>query len=264
MFDTGIFEQQLQSTWVGKTLLYFEELESTNTYAKKLSRTESLHGAVILADAQTRGRGQHAKPWYTQAGENLTFSLIFEPSSSDRFIVLALACALAVLETCQDVTGESFSLKWPNDILYNGRKICGLLTEVVYNGQKVDRAIIGIGLNVNQSDFPEEIRHTATSLYHIRKTHSSREALLGHILSKIEYYYRLWNQSEVKLVHAINKKIIGYGEWVHLRVNGDEWKEEFKFLGINETGSLLVLNKDLEVNTFSYEQIRVHFNHSES
>ena len=262
MFESKLFESQLSTSWLGKCLVYFEELESTNTYAKKLKSHESLHGTIILTDAQVAGRGQHARIWNTDPGVNLTFSLVLEPTPADRFIVLTLACALAIAEINEETTGQLFALKWPNDVMHQGRKICGLLTEVVYNGNSVDRVIIGIGLNVNQQEFPAELDQKATSLIHLTEAEIPREVLLTRILSKIEFYYRMWERSDIELLKLINKKLIGYGQWCQLKVNGEMLDGEYKFLGVNESGALLVLNKDLEVNTFSYEQVRVYFDSS--
>ena len=264
MFDVSLFKQQLNTSWLGQELLHFEELPSTNSYAKKLESSSGLHGSVILTDFQTSGRGQYNRIWKTEPGQNLTFSLVLEPKENNRFIVLTLACALAIAEVCEQETKSKFDLKWPNDVVQNGQKICGLLTEAVYNGNEVDRVVIGIGLNVNQEKFQEELSQTATSLYKFTEKDSSREALLARIFSKLEYYYRLWEVGELELIKRINKKLIGYGHWAQLTVDGNMLEGEFKFLGVNETGALLVLNKELEVNTFSYEQVRVHFDPQKS
>jgi BirA family biotin operon repressor/biotin-[acetyl-CoA-carboxylase] ligase len=259
VFDQQLFKEKLNTSWLGRNFQYVDKLESTNTYAKKLKSDESLHGCVVLTEHQTGGRGQYQRFWYTQAGLNLTFSLIFEPKSSDRFTVLTLACALAVAEVCEELTGKSAPLKWPNDVLFDGRKICGLLTELIHSGNEVDRAVIGIGLNVNQVDFPAELAHSATSIYQHTKEVVPREKLLSRLLTKIEYYYRLWDSFDIDLIKKVNKRLLGYGLWSKLEVNGEDLPGEFKFLGVNESGALLVLNKDLEVNTFSYEQVRVQF-----
>lgn len=260
MFDTSLFQQSLTTSWLGQELLYYEELTSTNSIAKKFGDTASFHGTVILTDNQTGGRGQYNRVWNTQPDKNLTFSLVLQPKQNNRFIVLTLAFALALAEVCEEETRQKFQLKWPNDVVHKGRKVCGLLTEAVYNGNDVDRVVVGIGLNVNQSEFPDELSETALSLYQVKKNEFSRELLLARIFSKLEYYYRLWEQGDFQLLKNINKRLIGYGQWAQLTVDGASLDGEFKFLGINESGALLVLNKELEVNTFLYEQVRIHVN----
>jgi BirA family biotin operon repressor/biotin-[acetyl-CoA-carboxylase] ligase len=152
------------------------------------------------------------------------------------------------------------SLKWPNDVICDGKKIAGLLTEVIHNGNKVDRVIVGIGLNVNQVKFEEELQTTATAMKLISGKEEPREQLLCDILTRIEYNYQRWVNNSVELVKEINPKLQGYGDWVTLEVDGKSSSDKKKFLGMNELGSLQVLNKELGVDTFSYEQIRVLVN----
>lgn len=241
--------------------MYYSELDSTNSFAKQLDKAKNWHGTLVLADHQSKGRGQYERVWHTQHSKNLTFSLVFEPKNTDRLLVLALACSLAVAEVSEDATGELFSIKWPNDILHENAKLSGLLTETQFNGNLLSRLVIGIGWNINQDKFDGELESVATSLAIIAGKEYPRELLLQRLLTKIEFYYRLWEQQEIELIKKINKKMIGYGEWAQLTVDSKPLDGEFKFLGVNERGNLMVLNKDLEVNTFLYEQIRVRFLH---
>jgi BirA family biotin operon repressor/biotin-[acetyl-CoA-carboxylase] ligase len=243
---------------LGRSFFFYPELDSTNSYAKQMSRVDTLHGALILTDDQRRGRGQYERNWEATPGQNLTFSLVFEPTDRNRLTLLSLACALAVSDVCASQIDCNFCLKWPNDILCDGKKLGGLLTEAIFNGNILDRVIIGIGLNVNQVKFSEELEDIATSLRSVGGQKFSREKLLAVILSKVEYYYRLWSTREIELIRSINKKLLGYGNWTRLNVNGADRDGKFKFLGVNENGQLVVLNKDLEVDTFSYEQVRIH------
>lgn len=260
MFNTDLFEKELSTSWLGRELFFFDELGSTNTFAKNLIGDGSLHGALIITDHQTHGRGQYERSWETNSGENLTFSIVFEPGNGNRLTVLTLACALAVAEQLEDITKQQVELKWPNDVLVNENKIAGLLTEASFNGNKFKRVVIGIGLNVNQTEFSDELTDWATSIKNLTKDDSSREKLLARLLTRIEYYYRLWESVDIELIKKINKRLIGYGKWTSISVDSDLLDGEYKFLGINESGQMVVLNKELEVNTFSYEQVRVHFN----
>lgn len=222
-----------------------------------MSRIEALHGALIISDAQSAGRGQHQRTWQSEAGENLTFSLVFEPSNQHRLTILTLACALAVADVCGEQAKSSLDLKWPNDVLFKGKKLSGLLTEAIFNGDLLERVVIGIGINVNQETFTEDLASSAISLRSITAKEYSRELLLARILTKIEFYYRLWESRDIDLIRTINKAMLGYGSWTKINVNGRDKEGTFKFLGVNENGALVVLNKDLEVDTFSYEQVRI-------
>ena len=258
MFDLDKYNQLLNTQWLGQSISYFEELESTNTYLKKLEADRVTHGQLCLADCQSRGRGQYERNWISEGGKNLTFSLAFKPSTTERFHILALACARAAVTEIEDQIGCEAFIKWPNDIIIDGKKVAGVLTESMFNGNALDRLLIGIGMNVNQTEFPKELRHKATSLRQINGASLQREPLLSNILSRIEYEYIRWHKHNDDLLRFINKKIIGYGRWVHMQVNGHEYDNMFKLLGVNQEGQLTAISKEGDLETFSYEQIRVH------
>tara|TARA_R110002124_G_scaffold255201_1_gene420884 strand:+ start:18423 stop:19202 length:780 start_codon:yes stop_codon:yes gene_type:complete len=259
LFDKNLFRQQLATTWLGQEFMLLKEVDSTNIYAKKLEKP--IPGTVALAEVQTAGKGQHNKAWVTESGKNLTFSIIFTPSKADRITLLTLACASAIEDVvCKYYDNCSINLKWPNDVICDGKKIAGLLTEVIYSGNKVDRVIVGIGLNVNQDEFEGELKEIATAIKSFTGKEESREQLLCDLLVRIEYNYQRWINNSIELVREINPKLQGYGDWVTLEVEGKPLSEKKKFLGMNELGALQVLNKELGVDTFSYEQIRVLVN----
>jgi BirA family biotin operon repressor/biotin-[acetyl-CoA-carboxylase] ligase len=256
LFHKNIFEQHLVSAWVGQEFHLLNEVDSTNNYSKKVETP--IPGTVVLAEEQKAGKGQHNKVWTTEPGKNLTFSIIFTPSQADRITLLTLACASAIQDVVYKYLDDySIDLKWPNDVMCDGRKIAGLLTEVIYNGNKVDRIIVGIGLNVNQVNFDENLKEIATSLKSCTGKDFSCEKLLCDLLVRIEYNYQRWMNNSIELVKEINPKLQGYGSWVTLEIEGNPLSEKKKFLGMNEFGALQVLNKELGVDTFSYEQIRI-------
>lgn len=257
MFDIEKFENKLATSWLGRSLYFFEELPSTNTYAKKLKGEGSLHGTLVITDFQTKGRGQHEHKWVVEPGQNLTFSLVFQPSNPDRLNLLTLTCALAVKETIENLTDLKPKIKWPNDVLVNGKKLCGILTETVFIGNKLDRVIAGIGLNVNQHEFTNSVSKDATSLSIESKHKMDREELLAHLVQDIEYKYRLWSQQDPDLLKKVNKSLSGYGDWVKLKVNDEILSGKFKFLGANNKGELIALDSEMDVKTFAFEQVRV-------
>lgn len=257
MFDVEQFKKVLQTRWLGHDFLYAEELESTNSYAKKAPEEEISHGTVCLADHQTRGRGQYERNWQSLPEQNLTFTIVLMPRRSERLHILTLACARAAVELIEKQTALRAHIKWPNDIMINGGKVAGLLTETVFCGNTLDRVVVGIGLNVNQEMFDDHIRRTATSLK-IEEGHSfCREKLLAGYLGIAEHCYTRWHKNDPALLKSINQKIIGYGNWITLSVNGDSRPDKYKLVGVNEKGHLTVINKESEVETFSHEQIRL-------
>lgn len=257
MFNIEKYRQALATQWLGQEIEYFEELSSTSSYLKKKPADEITHGQICITDRQTKGRGQYQRDWKSEAGKNLTFTLVFRPADPNRFHVLTLACARAAVAEFEETFDCRAFIKWPNDILIEGKKVSGLLTETMFAGNALDRLLIGIGLNVNQQQFPSELAGKATSLRQIARADIEREELLARLLSRMEYEYLRWHKQNDALVKSINQKIIGYGQWVGLQVNGHTTDKRHKLLGINQKGQLTAISKQGDLETFSYEQIRL-------
>lgn len=155
-------QDSLTTEWIGKNVVYFDELSSTNDYAKK-HKNELESGTIVITDFQKSGRGQYSRIWNSDPCKNLTFSVLIRNPRSTHLHSVTLLSALACLDTIVEVTSERVSLKWPNDIIVNEKKVCGILVESTFTGKTPDAVIIGIGLNVNQVSF-DESAHQATSL----------------------------------------------------------------------------------------------------
>ncbi|MFH5831711.1 biotin--[acetyl-CoA-carboxylase] ligase [Halalkalibaculum sp. DA384] len=257
MFDVDQFKKALNTRWVGHELQYFERLDSTNSYLRSVSGEEISHGMVCLTDNQLKGRGQYERNWESSPGENLTFTIAFKPGRAERLHVLTLACAYAATALIEHNTPQKASIKWPNDVLIGNRKIAGVLTETVFSGNSLDRVLVGIGFNVNQDLFRDDLKEHATSLKLENGTSFSRELLLAEFIGLIEHCYTRWHQNDTDLLRSVNQKLIGYGEWIRLSIDGHTRSDRYKLLGINEKGRLTVINHEAEVKTFSYEQIRL-------
>lgn len=214
-------------------------------------------GMICLTDYQTRGRGQYERKWETEPGQNLTFSLVFIPSTAERFHVLTLACALALVDHLKGLLDSPTCIKWPNDVLIDDQKVAGILTETMFSGNKLDRLVIGMGINVNQQTFSESLKDKATSVSLMADQTINREAFLGELLGRIEYNYNLWHRQQSDLLKSINQNIRGYGQWVGLKVDGELRDDTFKLVGIDESGKLLMLDHDGGIESFSYEQIQL-------
>ena len=132
---------------MGQSLLFFEELDSTNTYLKQLPRDEISHGMLCITDNQTRGRGQYEKKWETQPGKNLTFTIALTPNENNRFHIITLAFARCITEELEELTGLDTCIKWPNDILVSGKKLAGILLDVAGESNGPCHVVIGIGMN---------------------------------------------------------------------------------------------------------------------
>ncbi len=149
---------------VGKVLLEFEKLDSTNEYALQLlGNNDVVEGTVIYTHHQQKGRGQMGTTWLSDAHANLTFSVILYPTflSSNQQFYLNKAVTLACIQSLTGYFGEDVKIKWPNDIFVNARKIAGILIQNIIQGDHIKASIIGIGLNVNQTSWPEDIQATS-------------------------------------------------------------------------------------------------------
>lgn len=256
-FDIEYFKNCLRTTWIGSEFIHFKKVDSTNSQGKKIPTEELVHGTVIHTDNQYSGRGQYERDWFSEPGKNLTFTVVYKPPTAGRLTLLTMASAYAVLDVIKKNTDHPVSLKWPNDIMVNGKKVGGVLTECIFFGQNPNRVLIGIGLNLSKTGFNNEIKDSAISLSEVSGQEFIREQLLADLLISLELAYQKWHKQDPSLHQEISKNMIGYGEWVKLKVANNLKEGRYKFLGVNQNGELLVLNEDLDVNTFSHEQVRI-------
>lgn len=168
-------------------LIQLEEVDSTNEYAKKLVVQEDNRGPyVIIADHQTRGKGRLGRLWESPRGMGLWMSIILKSGRSHEEMAWTnFMVSVTVCETLRELTRLPLELKWPNDILINGKKICGILMETVNKNREVF-LIIGIGININQQNFPEPLDSTATSLFIETQTVWDRWIILAKIISRFD------------------------------------------------------------------------------
>jgi len=178
----------LDTHFIGQRVIYYPRLTSTMDVAKREARQGTAEGTIVVADEQTAGKGRLKHVWLSPEG-NIALSIILYPSLPYLPFLVMLA-SLAVVHSIEAVTGLKSQVKWPNDILINGRKVCGILIESEVRGDTVDYTIVGIGVNVNLrlSAFPE-IQSIATSLYDELGREVSRLSLVQRLLVEIERLY---------------------------------------------------------------------------
>lgn len=184
----------MNSTFIGHQKIWLESVDSTNNFAANLlNKGDVQHGTVILADNQYNGRGQRGTTWQSLSGKNLTFSVVILPERllvKDQFKLTQIA-SLALVELLKSYSVDA-KIKWPNDILVSGVKVCGMLIENQLSGDKVKHSVMGIGLNVNQNSFDVE---NATSLMLQTGIHTNREEVLEKLLTILNRLYRLYIES---------------------------------------------------------------------
>lgn len=185
----------LKTAVYGREVHYFDRVDSTNSAARELARRGAPDGTLVVGEEQTGGRGRLARGWFSPAGGGVWCSLIIRPPLLPSEVApVTLLCAVAVRRAIQKVTGLDVQIKWPNDLLLEGRKVCGILTEMSAEMEKVNYIIIGMGLNVNikPEDFPEELRDLAGSLLAAGGREYSRCRLLQCYLEQMEELVALW------------------------------------------------------------------------
>jgi BirA family biotin operon repressor/biotin-[acetyl-CoA-carboxylase] ligase len=228
----------LQTKKLGKQIIFKESTDSTQKEAHRLAQEQFKEGTVVIAEEQTSGRGRMTRAWHSPKYTGIWMSVILKPSLPPyKAPQFTLITAVAIVEAIQEVSGLQPEIKWPNDILLNGKKITGILTELQANADQILSLIIGIGINVNQKDFPDELKDIATSLAIEKGEPVSRSQLVQAILKKMEHYYEVYIEegfAEIKTrweTHAISigKQIIA--RTITADIKG-------KALGITEEGVL--------------------------
>jgi BirA family biotin operon repressor/biotin-[acetyl-CoA-carboxylase] ligase len=178
--------------FVGQNLVSLKEVDSTNTFLKNiLSNSKPVpDGTVIMAETQYAGRGQRDNTWHAEPGKNLTFSLLLKPGflSAQQQFDLTRAVSLGVYDALYPLLRDSLKIKWPNDIYYGDKKLGGMLIENILQGSQIKSAIIGIGVNVNQENFPNNATN-ATSIKKILQRDYELKNILAEICNHIEAYY---------------------------------------------------------------------------
>ncbi|HSJ38540.1 MAG TPA: biotin--[acetyl-CoA-carboxylase] ligase [Planococcus sp. (in: firmicutes)] len=193
--EASTIQPLLKTERYGKTLEYIGSCESTQIIAHQLAQQGVPDGTVVLAEEQTAGRGRMARKWDSAYGKGIWMSVILRPNVPiQRAPQFTLIAAVAVVRAIEEVTGLNPDIKWPNDILLNGKKCTGILTELQSDADGIQALIIGIGLNANQGpdDFSEEVKEIATSLKMEKGSPVSRQELVRAILFYLEQYSAIY------------------------------------------------------------------------
>lgn len=209
MFSTQKFQSDLATEKFGKTIVFYEEIGSTNDEAKRLAREGKPEGLLVLSDRQTAGKGRFGRKWHSPEKTGLYCSLILRPPVPvSKISLLTILAGVAVLETIQKETSLAPLLKWPNDVLINGKKVCGILTESTSKKDKVEFAIMGIGININnrKEQFPDEICLSSTSLKIESGKDIIREKFLSSLLFHLENKYTCFLKNGNKNILQVWRK----------------------------------------------------------
>jgi len=177
---------------LARHIVHYFRTESTNALALKLAGEGAEHGTVVLAEEQTAGRGRLGRAWYSEKSSGIYTSIILRPPLAPAAApVLTLMAGLAAQKAVSAATGLPVDIRWPNDLLVNGKKVCGILTEMSAELDRLHAVVLGIGLNVNHSRMPVELENSATSLRMEAHRGISRVQVLVALLRELERYYQL-------------------------------------------------------------------------
>lgn len=243
--DLGRVEALLRTEQIGRPLRVFESVTSTNTIAAEWAEEGAPHGALVIADYQTQGRGRLGRTWRAVAGQNLTFSIILRPDCPpDRFGLLIIAASLAVAEAIEEVASPIRStIKWPNDVLLSGKKCCGMLLESSLAGTLTNSrqaVVLGIGMNVNQADFPLELSDQATSILLEAGRRMDRAHLLAVVCAHLERRLGDVHTSPRNVRRDYMARMPDLGKPVRFRLSVRDGAVQGVALGIDEGGGLVL------------------------
>ncbi len=234
---------QLQTRFLGRPLHFFPILDSTNTYAARLAREGAPEGTVVIADAQTGGKGRLGRRWISPPHVNLYLSVILRPPVSVAAAPsINLLAGVAVAEAIVSVCALTPSIKWPNDVLVNDKKVCGILAEMQTSATTLHAIILGIGVNINAplSTFPAELRDKASSLLLVGGRQIERGKFAATLLTSLEKFYVLWLQQGFVAVRADWERYATDLFGKRITVAAPEGTVTGVVLGLDTDGALLV------------------------
>ena len=189
IYNETTIADQIHTKWAGKTVHFARETDSTNLWIKRLAKEGASEGTLALAEFQSAGRGRLGRSWEVPEGTSVMMSILLRPKFEPQYApTLTLVMGMAVAKAVKNL-GFDVSIKWPNDVVVSHKKICGILTEMGVRDGKIDYAVIGVGINVNIREFPEEMADKATSLYLESGKEFDRSQIPGLVMEAFEEYY---------------------------------------------------------------------------
>ena len=189
IYNETTIADQIHTKWAGKTVHFARKTDSTNLWIKRLAKEGASEGTLALAEFQSAGRGRLGRSWEVPEGTSVMMSILLRPKFEPQYApTLTLVMGMAVAKAVKNL-GFDVSIKWPNDVVVSHKKICGILTEMGVRDGKIDYAVIGVGINVNIREFPEEMADKATSLYLESGKEFDRSQIPGLVMEAFEKYY---------------------------------------------------------------------------
>ena len=234
-----------QASWVGKSIEYFEVTDSTNQRIYDFAEKGREEGLLAVAEEQAGGKGRRGRSWVSPPGTGIWMSLLLRPKvEPQKASMVTIVAALAMTKAMEKITGMEIRIKWPNDVVLNGKKVCGILTEMSAELEEIHYIIVGIGINANTESFPEDIQDRATSIYLESGKKVERAAFIAEFCVQFEQYYERFLEmgNLAFLKEEYESYLINIGREVKIIKKKEERVR--KALGINELGELIVAKSD--------------------
>lgn len=251
----------METLFIGKSLLFLTEVESTNTYAMELLRNVNVtEGTIVYTDHQTKGRGQRGASWNSDFASNLTLSVVLKPQfmNAEKAFYLSKISALALHDVMAEILPQGqydIKIKWPNDILVNSRKIAGILIENNFHQGYIQHAVIGIGLNVNQKEFAG-LEDKATSVLRLINRELNRQNVLERLCVHLEKWYFKLRENKLDYITAkYYESLYGYKQVLPFR---DARNYPFSALltGVTEHGNLRLSLAGGQIHEFDIKEVK--------
>lgn len=235
---------RLNTRFWGRNVVFFEETDSTNNVIKKLAEEGAEHGTLAVCEIQTAGRGRRGRNWSSPKGSGIWMSFLLRPDiAPEAASMLTLVTAMAACKAVCEVTDARPVIKWPNDIVVNGKKICGILTEMSAEIDWIHYVVVGIGINVNMESFPEDISSMASSLLIETGKRVNRSSVIAAFGEAFEEYYGMFvrTQDMSLLKEEYNSRLANLNNKVKIMDASGEYTGTSQ--GINNQGELLVTDE---------------------
>ncbi|QEK11107.1 biotin--[acetyl-CoA-carboxylase] ligase [Crassaminicella thermophila] len=251
---------EIGSNFIGKHIYHFDSVDSTNTIAKKMAAEGAFDGTVIIAEEQIGGRGRLGRSWISPKGTGIWMSIVLRPNiEPTEAAKITQITAAAVANAIRKATGCEVGIKWPNDIIIHNKKVCGILTEMGAELNSVNYIIVGIGINVNVDikEFPEEVKKIATSIRACVGKEISRKDIVKEILLEFQKLYLdfIENKNIKKSIDICKKYSVTLGKQVKIKNRDKEIIAEA--IDLTEDGQLLIKNESGEMQTVISGEVSV-------
>ena len=238
--------KDLNTKYIGKELYIYNELSSTNTLAKFLSESGVENGTVIISEKQTHAKGRSGKEWSSPLG-GIWLSIILKPDvDHSKISLITLATGVAVAKTLEKIGIKDAEIKWPNDIIINNKKVCGILTEAVTTFNTIENVIVGVGIDANLKieDFPEELQEGTTTISETLGKNIDENLLIKTFLEEFEEISALFNHRDYEtILKEWRKRSYTIGKIVEVRKPFNKYYDGY-VIGISREGALVIEKLD--------------------